>query len=96
MFSYGGSEHNLHVLRSPRAGLLTHDAARQDPDGGPPSVVAPRPEETVVLVEDETQGDVRLCLPSAVSFFGLNSRSFVVSEIFLLSLTVTVFLFKQF
>ena len=55
--SYCWSELHLDVLWY-HAALLTSDTGRQDPDGVPSLPVDPRPEEMVVLVEDEAERDV--------------------------------------
>lgn len=54
-FSYSWSEHHLHVLW--HQGPL--DSPRQDPDGGPLPFEGPGSEETVVLVQNKAQRDVR-------------------------------------
>lgn len=61
-WSYCWSEVHLDVLWH-HAALLTRNAGRQDPDGGPWPPEEPRPEEIAVLVEDKAERDV--CRPLA-------------------------------
>ena len=59
---YHWSEEHLDLLW-----LQTADVGRQDPDRGPAPPVAPRVEEVVVLVEDETHRHVGRSLETAGS-----------------------------